>query len=203
MAAQVMAKEIGMALYRVDLSQLVDKYVGETEKNIGKIFDAASDGNVILFFDEADALFSRRTEVTSSNDKHANTEVAYLLQKIEQHDGVTLLATNRFSDFDSAFVRRITYAVKLDKPDADKRLMLFEKILPDKTPRDKDLDLKFFADSFELSGSEIKEVLYSAAFIAASEGGSLSNRHLSQAIKYQQEKAGKVLQGADFARYLN
>ena len=203
MAAQVMAKEIGMALYRVDLSQLVDKYVGETEKNIGKIFDAAADGNVILFFDEADALFSRRTEVTSSNDKHANTEVAYLLQKIEQHDGVTLLATNRFSDFDSAFVRRITYAVKMDKPDAEKRLLLFEKILPDKTPRDKNLDLKFFADSFELSGSEIKEVLYSAAFIAASEGMSLSNKHLSQAIKYQQEKAGKVLQGADFARYLN
>lgn len=203
MAAQVMAKEIGMALYRVDLSQLVDKYVGETEKNIGKIFDAASDGNVILFFDEADALFSRRTEVSSSNDKHANTEVAYLLQKIEQHDGVTLLATNRFSDFDSAFVRRITYAVKMDRPDADKRLKLFEKILPDKTPRDKDLDLKFFADSFELSGSEIKEVLYSAAFIAAADGKSLSNRHLSLAIKYQQEKAGKVLQGADFARYLN
>ena len=198
-----MAKEIVMALYRVDLSQMVDKYVGETEKNIGKIFDAASDGNVILFFDEADALFSRSTEVSSSNDKHANTEVAYLLQKIEQHDGVTLLATNRFSDFDSAFVRRITYAVKMDKPDAEKRLQLFEKILPAKTPRDKDLDLKFFADSFELSGSEIKEVLYSAAFIAASEGENLSNKHLSKAIKYQQEKTGKVLQGAEFARYLN
>lgn len=203
MAAQVMAREIGMALYRVDLSQLVDKYVGETEKNIGRIFDAAADGNVVLFFDEADALFSKRTEVSSSNDKHANTEVAYLLQKIEQHDGVTLLATNRYSDFDSAFIRRITYAVRMDKPDAEKRLRLFEKILPDNTPREKDLNLKYFADSFDLSGSEIKEVLYSAAFIAASDGESLSNRHLSQAIRYQQEKAGNVLQGAVFARYLN
>ena len=202
MAAQVMAKEIGMALYRVDLSQMVDKYVGETEKNIGKIFDAASDGNVILFFDEADALFSKRTEVSTSNDKHANTEVAYLLQKIEQHDGITFLATNRFKDFDNAFVRRITYAVHLERPDEDRRLELFEKILPDRTPRDKNLDLEFFAKNFDLSGSEIKEVLYSAAFIAAMEGKSLNNKHLSEAIRYQQEKIGKVLQGADFGGYL-
>jgi AAA+ superfamily predicted ATPase len=202
MAAQVMAAEIGMALYRVDLSQLVDKYVGETEKNIGKIFDEAADGNVILFFDEADALFSRRTEVATSNDKHANTEVAYLLQKIEQHDGVTFLATNRFNDFDAAFIRRITYAVHLERPDEERRLQLFEKILPDKVPRDKDLDLKHFADSFDLCGSEIKEILYSAAFIAAMEGKHLGNRHISEAIRYQQEKTGKVLQGADFGRYL-
>ena len=201
MAAQVMAKEIGMALYRVDLSQLVDKYIGETEKNIGKIFDAASDGNVILFFDEADSLFSKRTEVSSSNDKHANTEVAYLLQKIEQHDGISFLATNRFGDFDKAFVRRITYAVHLERPDAARRLELFEKILPDKTPRDEDLNLKYFADTFDLSGSEIKEVLYSAAFIAAMEGKSLGNRHISEAVKYQQEKSGKVFQGADFGSY--
>ena len=201
MAAQVMAKEIGMALYRVDLSQLVDKYIGETEKNIGKIFDAASDGNVILFFDEADSLFSKRTEVSSSNDKHANTEVAYLLQKIEQHDGISFLATNRFGDFDKAFVRRITYAVHLERPDAAKRLELFEKILPDKTPRDKDLNLKYFADTFDLSGSEIKEVLYSAAFIAAREEADLGNRHISEAIRYQQEKIGKVFQGADFGSY--
>ena len=201
MAAQVMAKEIGMALYRVDLSQLVDKYIGETEKNIGKIFDAASDGNVILFFDEADSLFSKRTEVSSSNDKHANTEVAYLLQKIEQHDGISFLATNRFGDFDKAFVRRITYAVHLERPDEAKRLELFEKILPDKTPRDKDLNLKYFADTFDLSGSEIKEVLYSAAFIAAREGADLGNRHISEAIRYQQEKIGKVFQGADFGSY--
>lgn len=203
MAAQVMAKEIGMALYRVDLSQLVDKYIGETEKNIGKIFDAASDGNVILFFDEADSLFSKRTEVSNSNDKHANTEVAYLLQRIEQYDGVTFLATNRFQDFDAAFIRRITYAVRMDKPDADRRLQLFEKTLPHRIPRDKNLDLKYFADSFELSGSEIKEILYSAAFIAAADSKVLSNRHISQAIRYQQEKTGNVFQGDIFARYLN
>ena len=203
MAAQVMARDIGMALYRVDLSQLVDKYIGETEKNIGRIFDAASDGNVILFFDEADALFSKRTEVQSSNDKHANTEVAYLLQKIEQHDGVTFLATNRFADFDSAFMRRLTYAVRLERPDASMRLKLYEKIIPDRTPKDDDLDLEFFADTFELSGSEIKEVLYSAAFIAASSGEPLGNRHLVRAVKYQQEKTGKLLSNEVFGRYGN
>lgn len=201
MAAQVMAHDIGMALYRVDLSQLVDKYIGETEKNIGKIFDAASDGNVILFFDEADALFSKRTEVQTSNDKHANTEVAYLLQKIEQHEGVIFLATNRYADFDTAFIRRLTYAVHLDRPDTQMRLELYRKILPDKTPREDDLDLEFFAETFELSGSEIKEVLYSAAFIAASDGESLGNRHIVRAIKYQQEKTGKLVNSSVFGKY--
>lgn len=202
MAAQVMARDIGMALYRVDLSQLVDKYVGETEKNINRIFNAASDGNVILFFDEADALFSKRTEVSSSNDKHANTEVAFLLQKMEQHEGVTILATNRFSDFDAAFVRRINYTVRLERPDAETRLELFKKILPDKVPLDKDVNLKYYADNFELSGSEIKEVLYSAAFIAAADNQKLGHRHILQALKYQQEKTGKIIAGAELARYI-
>ncbi len=202
MAAQVMAKEIGMALYRVDLSQLVDKYIGETEKNIGKIFDAASDGNVILFFDEADALFSKRTEVASSNDKHANTEVAFLLQKIEQHEGVTFLATNRFNDFDAAFIRRINYAVRIERPDAATRLKLYEKILPEKTPKDNDINLKYYADNFELSGSEIKEVLYSAAFMAAAENKKLANRHILQSLKLQQEKTGKIVSGAELSRFI-
>ena len=202
MAAQVMAKEIGMALYRVDLSQLVDKYIGETEKNIGKIFDAASDGNVILFFDEADALFSKRTDVTSSNDKHANTEVAFLLQKIEQHEGVTFLATNRFNDFDAAFIRRINYAVRIERPDAATRLKLYEKILPKKTPKADDINLKYYADNFEISGSEIKEVLYSAAFMAAADNKCLSNKHILQALKLQQEKTGKIVSGAEISRFI-
>ena len=202
MAAQVMAKEIGMALYRVDLSQLVDKYIGETEKNISKIFDAASDGNVILFFDEADALFSKRTEVSSSNDKHANTEVAFLLQKIEQHEGVTFLATNRFNDFDAAFIRRINYAVRIERPDAETRLKLYEKILPEKTPKENDINLKYYADNFELSGAEIKEVLYSAAFMAAAENKKLGNKHILQALKLQQEKTGKIVSGAELARFI-
>ncbi len=201
MTAQVMAKEIGMALYRVDLSQMVDKYIGETQKNISRVFDAARDGNVILFFDEADALFSKRTEVANSNDRHANSEVAFLLQKIEQHNGVTFLATNRFNDFDQAFLRRITYAVRLERPDAGRRLQLFEQIFPQKAPREKGLDLKFFADKFELSGSEIKEAIYSAAFIAAGEEAPIGNRHLAMAIKYQQEKTGKLISDTAFGPY--
>ncbi len=201
MAAQVMAREIGMALYRVDLSRLVDKYIGETEKNIGRIFDAASGGNVILFFDEADALFAKRTEVSSSNDKHANTEVAFLLQRIEQFDGVTFLATNRYNNFDDAFIRRINYAVYLERPDAKRRLELYENILPDKMPKESDLDLKFFAEKFDFSGSDIKEILYSAAFIAAKENSPLSNAHLVQAVKYHQEKSGKLVSAAEFGEY--
>lgn len=201
MAAQIMAKEIGMALYRIDLSRLVDKYIGETEKNISKVFDAASDGNVILFFDEADALFATRTEVNSSNDKHANTEIAFLLQKMEAHDGVTFLATNRFNNFDKAFLRRITYAARLERPDEAARLMLYNKILPDSTPRDKGLDFKFFSKEFELSGSEIKEILYSAASMAAGDGVPLSNKHMVRAIRYQQEKTGNLIPPETFGRY--
>lgn len=201
MAAQVMAKEIGMALYRIDLSRLVDKYIGETEKNISRVFDAASDGNVILFFDEADALFANRTEVKSSNDKHANTEIAFLLQKMEAFDGITILATNRFNNFDKAFLRRITYAARLERPDAAARLLLYNKILPEKTPKDKGLDLEFFANEFELSGSEIKEVLYSAAAMAAGDSGILSNKHMVRAIRYQQEKTGNLIPPETFGRY--
>jgi SpoVK/Ycf46/Vps4 family AAA+-type ATPase len=157
---------------------------------------------VILFFDEADALFSKRTDVTSSNDKHANTEVAFLLQKIEQHEGVTFLATNRFNDFDVAFIRRINYAVRIERPDAATRLKLYEKILPKKTPKADDINLKYYADNFEISGSEIKEVLYSAAFMAAADNKCLSNKHILQALKLQQEKTGKIVSGAEISRFI-
>ena len=123
------------------------------------------------------------------------------MQKIEQHDGVTFLATNRFNDFDNAFLRRITYAVRIDKPGSGERLKMYEKILPDNAPREKDLDLEFFAETFELSGSEIKEILYSAAFIAAMEGKKLGNMHIARAIKYQQEKSGKLMNGSEFGQY--
>ncbi|MBO6148478.1 MAG: ATP-binding protein [Lachnospiraceae bacterium] len=201
MSAMVIAREIGLALYRVDISSLVDKYIGETEKNIGRIFDAAAGGNAILFFDEADALFAKRTEVSNSNDKHANTEVAFLLQKIEQFDGVTILATNRYNNFDEAFIRRINYAIYLEKPNEARRLELLTSVIPDKMPKAPDLDLSFFANSFELSGSEIKEIIYSAAFIAAADAGVLSNAHIVKSIKYHFEKMGKLVSADAFGKY--
>ncbi len=201
MAAQVMAREIGMDLYRVDLSQLVDKYIGETEKNIGKIFDCAKEGNFILFFDEADAMFSKRTDIESSNDKHANTETAYLLQKMEEYDGITFLATNRYNNFDDAFLRRLTYIVRLEMPDAATRLRLFESILPKDAPRSENIDLKFFADTFELTGSNIKNILYDAAFMAASEDAPIGNAHIVRALRHEFEKQKKMLSSADLGIY--
>lgn len=201
MAAQVIAGEIGLELYRVDLSQMVDKYIGETQKNIGKVFDCAREGNFILFFDEADALFTKRTEVQNSNDKHSNTEVNYLLQKMEEYDGICILATNRFSNFDDAFVRRITYTIYLHKPDVETRIQLYKSIVPAKAKVEEELDFAFFAKQFELSGSQIKAVLYNAAFIAANEGRGLKNLDIAKAIKYENTKLGKMIMASEFGPY--
>lgn len=201
MAAQIMAGEIGMELYRIDLSQLVDKYIGETQKKIGKVFACAKEGNFILFFDEADALFSKRTEVQNANDKHANTEINYLLQKMEEYDGISILATNRFDHFDAAFVRRITYTVCLEKPDETVRLRLFQSILPPQAKVEEELDFAFFASRFELTGSNIKAVLYNAAFMAAAEGKGIRNQDIAKAIKYEYAKLGKIAMTTEFGRY--
>ena len=201
MAAQVVAKEVGLPLYRVDLSQLFSKYIGETEKNLGMIFQEASRANVILFFDEADALFSKRTEVNDSNDKYANAETAYLLQKIEEYRGISILATNFFNNFDQAFVRRLTYAVHLESPNEAERLELWTGILPKETPMAKNIDFKFLADSFELSGSNIKAILYSAAYMAGAEGTELAPKHIVKAMKYEFEKLGRMIDGSQFGKY--
>ena len=201
MAAQVIAGEIGMEMYRVDLSQMVDKYIGETQKNIGRVFDCAKEGNFILFFDEADALFTKRTEVQNSNDKHANTEVNYLLQKMEEYDGICILSTNRYDNFDTAFIRRITYTVYLQKPDIEARERLYKSILPVQAKVEESLDFAFFARQFELNGSQIKAVLYNAAFMAANEGRGMKNQDIARAIKYEFSKLGKMIMVTEFEKY--
>lgn len=201
MTAQVVANEMGMELYRVDVSQLVSKYIGETQKNLSLVFDEAKKSNVILFFDEADSLFTKRTEVKSSNDKHANSETSYILQKVEEYDGITILATNLFNNFDDAFVRRITYMVRFDNPDVDARYRLWTSILPKEVPIAEDIDFHLLAETFQLSGSNIKAILYSAAYMAASEDTVLDARHLVRAIKYELTKNGRILSGADFGHY--
>ncbi len=201
MAATVMANEIGRELYRVDLSQMMDKYIGETEKNLGRVFDAAREGNFILFFDEADSLFAKRTEVSSSNDKHANNEVSYLLQKMEEYDGLSIMATNRFGNFDPAFLRRITYIVNLGKPDVETRIMLFKSGIPDGAPVDSALDIDFFAEKFELTGSLIRNAIIGAAYMAAAEGKPISNKHFVNSIFIEEKKKGQMHTAEDFGKY--
>ena len=198
MAAQVIANELGMELYRIDISQMVSKYIGETQKNITKLFERAKHTNAILFFDEADALFSKRSEVKDFHDKHANAETAHLLQKLEDYEGITILATNFANNIDDAFKRRIKFMVNFVFPEADVRRQLWQTILPKGVPNDEELDLDFFADEFELSGSGIKEILTNAAFLAAARGRGLTNHDLAEAVKDHFEKHGKVLSIEEF-----
>lgn len=198
MAAKVLANELGLALYRVDLSRMVSKYIGETQKHISALFEHAKGTNALLFFDEADALFAKRTEVGDSHDRNANSEVAHLLQKLEEYDGISILATNLKDNIDDAFKRRIKYMIHFRMPDAETRALLWRKMLPEKAPADEDLDLAFFAENFELSGSEIKDAMLHAAYMAAAEGGSIGNRHLMEAVQLSFSKYGKVLTKENF-----
>ncbi len=198
MAAQVIANELGMELYRIDISQMVSKYIGETQKNITKLFERAKHTNAILFFDEADALFSKRSEVKDFHDKHANAETAHLLQKLEDYEGITILATNYANNIDDAFKRRIKFMVNFVFPEADVRRELWRTILPKDAPSEEELKLDFFADEFELSGSGIKEILTNAAFLAAAEGHGLTNRDIADAVKDHYEKHGKIITEGDF-----
>lgn len=198
MAAQVIAKELGYELYRIDLSKMVSKYIGETQKNISELFQKAKTMNVILFFDEADAFFSKRSEVSDSNDRHSNSEIAHLLQEIEEYEGICILATNLKSNMDDAFKRRIKYIVDFRLPNAETRLTMWKSMIPEKAPRSEELDIEYFAKEFELSGSEIKEIIMSAAFIAASEREKIANIHVIEALKISYLKYGKVLRTEDF-----
>jgi SpoVK/Ycf46/Vps4 family AAA+-type ATPase len=193
MAAHVLANELGLGLYRVDLSQMVSKYIGETQKNISELFAKAKNTNAMLFFDEADALFSKRTEVKDVRDKHANSDTAHLLQQLEDYEGLVILATNYQQNIDDAFKRRIRFMVQFAFPDEDVRLTLWQTILPKGVPRDEEIDFKFFAKKFELPGSGIKEVLKNASYLAAAEGRGLSNSDIKIALKYYFAKLGKVL----------
>lgn len=198
MAVQVMANELGLDLYRIDLSQLTSKYIGETQKNISALFDKAKNINAMLFFDEADSMFAKRSEVKDSNDRYANADTAFLLQKLEDHEGITILATNYVNNIDDAFKRRIKFMINFVFPDKDVRLRLWKTILPKSARVDEDLDFEFFAERFELSGSNIKEILTNAAYLAASDGTGLKNKHIIEAIKINFMKYGKILTAADF-----
>lgn len=198
MAAQVIANELGLQLYRVDLSRMVSKYIGETQKNISDLFRRARNTNVLLFFDEADSLFAKRSEVKDSHDRNANAETAHLLQKLEDYDGIVILATNFIHNVDEAFKRRIKFMVHFVFPAQEVRRKLWRTILPEALPLEEEIDIDFFADRFELSGSAIQEILINAAFCAAAKGRGLRNEDVVRAICLNLEKSGKTLTREDF-----
>ena len=156
MAAEVLGAELGLELFRVDLSTIVSKYIGETEKNLDRIFEAATGSNAILFFDEADALFGKRSEVSDAHDRYANIEVAYLLQKMEGYPGAVILATNFRQNIDDAFVRRLDFVIDFPFPEAEDRKLIWRLLLPEEAPLDADVDLEFLATQFKLSGGAIR-----------------------------------------------
>lgn len=201
MAAQIAAGELGLELYKVELPAVVSKYVGETEKNLSEIFREASRSQAVLFFDEADVLFGKRTEMKDAHDKYNNMEAAYLLQKMEEYDGVSVLATNFLQNFDEAFKRRLKFIIEFPFPDAGYRRLLWRSVFPAETPLEADVDWEFLAARFELSGSAIKNVAVNAAFLAAGEGAAVGMGHLLTALRRELAKSGKILSREDFGEY--
>lgn len=201
MAAEVVAGELGLELYRIDLSRVVSKYIGETEKNLRELFAEAENSGAILFFDEGDSLFGKRTEVKDSNDRFANMEAAYLLQRIETFDGVSILATNLLQNMDEAFLRRMQVIVKFPFPDAAQREQIFRSLLPKEAPLDPDLDLPFLASRVDASGGHIKNIVLSAAFMAAAEQVPIGMRHMVRATRQELHKMGKIVVKESFEPY--
>ena len=201
MAGQVLAKELGLELFRIDLATIVSKYIGETEKNLDRIFGAAEGSNAILFFDEADALFGKRSEVRDSHDRYANIEVAYLLQKMEGYAGAVILATNFRQNIDDAFLRRLDVVVDFPFPEAEDRQRIWRLLLPDTAPLDDDIDVEFLAGQFKLSGGSIRNCSLAAAFMAADEGGTIGMRHLVRGVALEYGKQGRLTLESDFERF--
>lgn len=199
MAAEIIAGELELELYRIDLSSVISKYIGETEKNLRKVFDAADQGGAILFFDEADALFGKRTEVKDSHDRHANVEINYLLQRMEDYAGLAILATNRKGDLDPAFLRRIRFVVSFPFPRPEYRSRIWETVLPKALPR-LPLDLAALA-RLEIAGGSIRNVAVNAAFEAAASGDVLSMNHLVDAAAHEYAKLDKLPTRSDFGDF--
>jgi AAA+ superfamily predicted ATPase len=193
LAAEILACELGLELYKIDLSAVVSKYVGETEKNLARIFAEAETASAILFFDEADALFGKRSEVKDAHDRYANIEIGYLLQKMEEYDGTVVLATNLRRNMDEAFVRRMHFTIEFPLPDEEDRLRIWRAMWPAATPLDPELDLAMLARRFELSGGHIRNIAVAAAFLAAADGRVVTMEHLLRATRREYQKLGQVV----------
>jgi hypothetical protein len=202
LAAEIISGELGLDLYKVDLAALVSKWVGETEKNLSQVFAAAEASNVALFFDEADAIFGRRSEVSDSHDRYANIEVAYLLQRLERYEGLVLMATNLATNIDPAFLRRIHVHVDFPMPEEPERRRIWERSLPPGAPQD-NLDLDVLAKLFKLSGGSIRNATLTAGFLAADAGTAIDMVAIVEAVQREMRKLGRLLTPADIGPYAN
>lgn len=201
MSAEIIAKDAGLDLYKIDLSNVVSKYIGETEKNLSKIFKEAETSNAILFFDEADALFGKRSEVKDAHDRYANIEIGYLLQKMEEFEGVVILATNLSKNIDDAFLRRILFVIEFPFPDENQRELIWTGIFPKGAPCAKDIDYRFFAQRLKLAGGNIKNIALSSAFYAAEESCEIGMHHIMRAAKREYVKMGNPFLKEEFEPY--
>ncbi|MEV7853164.1 ATP-binding protein [Streptomyces sp. NPDC088183] len=202
MSAEVIAADLGLDLYTVDLATVIDKYVGETEKNLERIFSEAAGVNGVLLFDEADAIFGKRSDVKDAHDRYANVESAYLLQRMESFDGLAILATNLRANLDDAFTRRLDLVIDFPVPDPEQRLVLWERCLGPVLPRGMDLDLAFCAENFELAGGNIRSVAVTSAYLAADTGEPVTMATLIHAIQREYQKLGRLTLASEFGPYL-
>ncbi|MGI8520793.1 MAG: ATP-binding protein [Actinomycetota bacterium] len=208
MAAEILARELELPMYRIDLSQVVNKYIGETEKNLKQLFDAADVADIILFFDEADSLFGRRTEVRDAHDRYANLEVSYLLERMERFKGVAILATNRKQDLDEAFLRRLRFIVDFPSPGMEQREEIWRQLVPD-TVDTSQLDFDFLARRFDLTGGHINSIVFYACLQGADgpaslEGethGRLTMENIVIAVKREYEKSNRSVSLEHFGPY--
>jgi SpoVK/Ycf46/Vps4 family AAA+-type ATPase len=201
MAAEVIAHALGLDLYKIDLSQVVSKYIGETEKNLERIFTAAESTNAILFFDEADTLFGKRSQVQDAHDRYANIEVGYLLQKMEEYSGIAILATNLRNNMDDAFIRRLKFSVELPFPDESSRYRIWQGHIPPTAPISDDIDFAFLARQFKLAGGNIKNIVLNASFLAAADGQHIHMKHFILATRREFQKMGRTCTEAIFGAY--
>ncbi|MEI6044576.1 MAG: ATP-binding protein [Chloroflexota bacterium] len=208
MSAEIIASGLHMDLYKIDLSTVVSKYIGETEKNLERIFTEAGESNAILFFDEADSIFGKRSEVKDAHDRYANIETGYLLQKMEEYDGIVILATNLRKNLDDAFVRRMHFIIEYPFPEEEDRFEIWRRVFPTAVPLDISVDLHFMARQFKIAGGNIKNIALTAAFLAASDNFThaipkVEMAHLIRATRREYQKMGKLCTQSDFGPYFS
>jgi hypothetical protein len=201
LAAGILGRQLGLDVYRIDLSAIVSKYIGETEKNLEKIFEMAQAANAVLFFDEADALFGKRSQVKDAHDRYANVEVSYLLQRVESFPGLAILASNLKQNLDSAFVRRLHMTIEFPFPRAEERECLWRALLPPEAPLSADVDLEYLAEQFSLTGGNIRNCVLYAAYSAAGAGESIGMQHLVRAVARELQKLEQPILPNDFGEY--
>ncbi|MDO4260621.1 MAG: ATP-binding protein [Eubacteriales bacterium] len=201
MGAQVMANQLNLELYKVNMAGVMSRYVGDSEKKLDQIFEQGKRSQSILFFDEADVLFGKRSETKDAQDKYANASTAYLLQKVEEYEGILILATNFLQNFDNAFRRRFKFIIEFPFPDPESRRSIWAQVFPDAVELEEPIDVDWLAEEYKLSGSQIKNIALAASFLAAGERTGLAMRHVLTALKREQLKDGKQMIASDFGKY--